>query len=107
MPNRIPLPPQNYLLDCFYYDPYTGILRWKSRPREHFKTQHAWLSWNTRYAGRPGSVCPDGYVRMGIGHRLHLAHRIISKLVTGHDPPLDIDHRDRNPTNNRWLNLKS
>lgn|ERR1700727_2841417 len=36
---RNELPPQDYLRECFEYDPETGILTWKRRPIEHFRTE--------------------------------------------------------------------
>jgi len=34
------------------------------------------------------------------------AHRVVWKLVTGEEPPTEIDHIDGNGLNNRWDNLR-
>lgn len=50
----------------------------------------------------------SGYkkIRVSIDNRNYLAHRIIWLLMTGKWPLNEIDHIDRNATNNRWLNLR-
>jgi hypothetical protein len=35
---------QNFLRECFNYDPETGSLKWRVRPRCHFKTLHAYIT---------------------------------------------------------------
>ena len=49
---RNPLPPADYLVACFTYDPVTGDMYWKHRPQEHFKNRNAWLGFTTTRAGR-------------------------------------------------------
>lgn len=97
------LPEQSYLRECFNYNPRTGELRWKKRPHTRC---------NTRFVGKPAgyrmlrSNSVGHYIAIGIDGGLWLAHRIIWKWVTGRDPPDEIDHRDRDGTNNRWRNLR-
>jgi hypothetical protein len=104
-----PLPSIEYLLECFAYDPETGALTWRSRPREHFGTERAWRACNARDAGAvAGSLNSDGYLRVGIDGALYRAHRIAYALATGTDPGagLHIDHRDGDRANNRIENLR-
>ena len=49
---RRTLPEQSYLRECFNYDPVTGLLRWRERPRAHFRRELDWKGWTKRYAGR-------------------------------------------------------
>jgi len=36
---------QEYLREAFDYDPKTGVLTWRKRPREHFNTDRGWKIW--------------------------------------------------------------
>lgn len=101
------LPPFDYLNECFRYDPETGFVYWKERPRKHFKSDRTWKIWNAKRAFKRAFVTSDGYhLQGGLDNVLWLSHRIIWKLVTGGDPVDLIDHKDRNPTNNRFENLR-
>lgn len=83
------------------YDPDSGVLRWKVRP------------------GIKSNVMPGdkaGYIRRTRGthcfmrikihkHEYQVSH-VIWCIVTGEWPSYEIDHRDTNSLNNRWLNLR-
>jgi hypothetical protein len=100
-----PLPDQNYLRECFAYDPMTGILTWKERPRRHFTGRYC--GWNKRHAGKPTSTRLNmGYQSVKIDHDRFLTHRIIWKWMTGKDPAEVLDHINRDTTDNRWANLR-
>lgn len=43
---RNTLPSVEYLLQCFVYDPDTGVLVWKDRPQGHFRDMRTWKWWN-------------------------------------------------------------
>jgi hypothetical protein len=78
------------------YDPETGVLTWKQSPR---------IGW----VGKPaGTRRPNGQIAIQIATRgrLYLAHRLIWLIMTGDWPPNQIDHRDLDPSNNRWTNLR-
>jgi hypothetical protein len=101
-----PLPEQTFLLECFNYNPEIGSLTWRRRPPSHFPNAATYEKWNTRHAGKPaGSLTASGHLRVGI-NRDYLAHRIIWKMVTGHDPIEEIDHRNLVRTDNRFVNLR-
>jgi hypothetical protein len=99
-----PLPDAEYLRQCLDYDPDTGVLTWRERPREHFPDERAWKIWNTKNAGKPAGTPRRRYV--GIHDHPRMIHRVIWKLVTGKEPPRQIDHRDQDFMNNRWNNLR-
>jgi HNH endonuclease len=110
MVKSIPMPETAYLRQCFAYDPYTGVLTWRVRPRNHFETDRGWRGTNSRQAGNAaGSIVrtvSETYIRVEIDGRSLAAHRVIYKLVWGKEPPADIDHHDGDGTNNRWKNLR-
>ena len=104
----ITLPSQEYLRQCFDYDPETGILRWRERPREHFRTDRGCLIFNWRFAGKAaGTLSKRGYVGVHLRGHPHsmMAHRIAWKMQTGDDTPL-VEHEDKDPSNNAWSNLR-
>lgn len=77
------------------YDPHTGILRWlvKARRRSFWKIA--------------GNICKrHGYVQVMIDGENYVAHRLIWRMVSGEWPTHQIDHKDLNRSNNRWLNLR-
>jgi len=108
---RLPLPSQKYLQDCFNYDPGTGVLRWKHRPRSHFTTDQAFISINARQvekiAGTPHyrKRFNNVVVELQIAGQTYIAARIIVKMILDIEPE-DADHEDGDATNNKWLNLR-
>ncbi|MDV2987056.1 UNVERIFIED_CONTAM: HNH endonuclease [Methylobacteriaceae bacterium AG10] len=98
-----------YLSECFIYDPGTGSLTWKARPRRHFNTDRGFVNTNARQAGRiAGSFGSNGYLAVRIDQRLIYAHRIAWVICNGRDIPsgMVIDHVDRDKSNNRIGNLR-
>jgi len=69
------------------------------------------LYWKKKVAkkvviGKPaGKTRRDGYVLIGFGGTLYLAHRIIFAMVNGFYPN-EVDHVDGNPSNNDPSNLR-
>jgi hypothetical protein len=104
----IKLPPIEYLHKCFDYNAETGVLRWKTRPKEQFHKARMWKMWNTRFAGQvAGSLHKTlGYRDISLDYQLYRAHRIIFKLMTGEEPPDNPDHKNRNRADNQWDNLR-
>jgi len=94
------------------YDAETGKLYWKPRPVEMFSdgrhtAAHSCAKWNAKHAGKEAFTSasggrPEGRI-FGRGFR---AHRVIWAIVTGEWPKEEIDHKDRNPLNNRFDNLR-
>lgn len=107
-----PLPPAEYLRQCFDYDPNAGILTWRERPRDHFATDRGWRTFNGgAHWKAAGQVLlrRDGAgscISVSINSQRYLAHRIIWAMVYGTEPTNLIDHRDGDGLNNRISNLR-
>lgn len=103
-----PLPSQRLLKRLLNYDARSGQLFWRLRPVWLFKRRQDWLTWNKRFAGKPALASKDsgGYNTGRIFDRPFKAHRVIWKWVYGVDP-LDVDHKNGMPGDDRLSNLRS
>lgn len=100
------MPSQEYLQECFNYDPSTGVLVWKYRPIQHFKDGHCAKAWNNKMAGKQVGVHrPDAGLSVTVNYKQMLVHRVIWKLCNGAEPGL-IDHKDGVRGNNKLDNLR-
>src|SRR6478736_3606728 len=101
------LPDAAYLRECLDYDPETGVLTWKPRPREHFRDDHDWHIWLSRFPGKPaGGISYYGYIQVALTGRIYRSHRIIWAMQTGSWPVAHMDHINRDRSDNRWVNLR-
>jgi hypothetical protein len=68
------------------------------------------FTWRTTGSGRKRKIAgykrPDGYVQIMIDGKRHLAHRLVFLHERGYLPENEIDHIDKNPSNNRIKNLR-
>jgi len=69
------------------YDPVTGIITRNGKPAGHRDAQR-------------------GYIRIMIAGKNVYAHRLAWFLMTGAWPKHGIDHINRDPSDNRWTNLR-
>ena len=60
----------------------------------------------TKNGERTGSVGSHGYLVVSCGGEVWLAHRLAFSLM-GFKPPEFVDHKDGDPLNNKWSNLRS
>lgn len=108
----LPLPPIEFLRECFSYDPATGEFVWKTRPKHHFHDDARCNNWNSIMAGKPAfqTRCGKGYLRCEVvyeGRRVRLgAARVAFKLMTGEEPEM-VDHINRQVDDNRFINLRA
>ncbi len=77
------------------YEPETGIFTWKVRTSNSVKVGDV--------AGGPDG---RGYLQISVQSRLYQAHRLAWLHVNGVWPKLNIDHINRNPSDNRLVNLR-
>lgn len=86
------------------YDPKTGVFLWKYRQDLVGPAR----AWNSRYAGRVAgnSSGKCGHVRITINSTSYLAQRLAWIIMTGQWPVHQVDHRDLNPQNNAFCNLR-
>jgi hypothetical protein len=81
--------------DCvFRYEPDTGLVLHRI---SHGRAQKDTVA---------GTKRPDGYSVIWFDGKLHLMHRLIWRIVTGSWPDKQIDHINRDRTDNRWCNLR-
>jgi hypothetical protein len=86
---------QSRLKELLIYDETTGLFTWiKNSGRKKLVGTTA------------GSANDAGYVYIGIDGRVYLAHRLAWLYMMGLWPDPEIDHKDTNPTNNRWKNIR-
>ena len=97
MPAAKPLPPLEVLEEWFDYDPQEGVIRWRKDPPR-----------KPGFAGKEAGRKSGNYrmIRCRSLGGCFLAHRVAFKLATGTEPPLELDHRDGNGSNNRLSNLR-
>ena len=105
------LPNVDYLNECFVYDSIKGLLLWKHRPSHHFPSDRGMNIFNRRFSGQyAGNTNSDGYYVVSLsyaGKRIeYKASRVIWKMHTGNDPFGEIDHRNRDRSDNHFDNLR-
>lgn len=74
-----------------YYNPKTGVWRWLTG----------------EFRGLPaGWLDRHGYRKIGIARQQYKASRLAVLYMTGHWPPGWVDHKDNDPANERWNNIR-
>lgn len=82
------------LVKLLAYNPSNGFFTWKQdRGR-------------IRLGATAGALRKDGYLQITIDHKLYLAHRLAWFYITGEWPINQIDHVNRNKSDNRLCNLR-
>lgn len=76
------------------YEPKTGNWFWVNPPAHCLKS------------GAKAGGNSHGYIRIKINAEQYAAHRLAWFYMTGKWPNKRIDHKNNNPTDNRWRNLR-
>lgn len=79
-----------------------AVLSYEAETGQFIRLQATLRSPAGSIAGTPHG---EGYSVIRVNGRLYLAHRLAWLWMTG-EWPTEIDHRDRNRSNNRWANLR-
>lgn len=64
--------------------------------------------WNTRFAGKKtGYLNTNGYIRVSLGpnSQEYYVHQIAFAIIEGYIPE-EVDHIDKDKSNNEWINLR-
>ena len=85
------------LLEVLHYSPETGVWTWVVSPK--FTT--------IKIGDRAGSQRKsDGYCKLDVDGTRYEAGPLIWFYMTGVWPTSKIDHKDKDPDNNRWVNIR-
>jgi hypothetical protein len=83
-------------LQCLEYFPQTGEWFWRDPPNH-----------NTRLFNKlAGNRRADGYLRIRIDGIAYYSSRLAFLWMLGRWPYDEVDHKDRDPSNDRWENLR-
>jgi hypothetical protein len=99
----MPYPTFERANELLRYDPESGKLFWRVDRRRVKAGDEA----GSIAASKSGGTLPYCRLEVGIDGTVYRAHRVIWLLVTGSLPSECIDHKDGDPLNNRWENLRT
>jgi len=90
---------QQRLKDLLEYDPETGQFRRVVATGRHGRWKINSVAGNLN--------CKLGYIQISIDGVLYYAHRLAWLYMNGKWPEHEIDHKDLDRANNRWVNLRA
>jgi hypothetical protein len=84
-----------YLKTILHYDPETNKWTWRQP-----------ISKRGKAGNMAGHVDRDGWHIIRINRQKYFGHRLAYFYMTGKWPEEEVDHKNRNPEDNRWSNLR-
>ena len=86
------------LKEVLAYNPDTGIFIWQEA-----------IAVCIEVGTVAGCYDADGYILIRVFNKMYKAHRLAFAFMTDTflDAELDVDHINRNPSDNRWINLRA
>ena len=87
-------PPREMLMEHLRYDPETGLFWWRLRAPKRKLNRSV------------GGVTKKGHVVIRCFDLYLRANRLAWLFMTGEWPSRQVDHKNRNPSDNRWSNLR-
>lgn len=79
------------------YDPNSGVFTWRKTLGQRAQAGNVILGADNGY----------GYIRIAVKGKNYMAHRLAWAYMLGRWPEDIVDHRDRDRSNNRWINLRA
>lgn len=86
-----------HVRSIFTYSKKDGLLRWRFP---------AGMGGKIPAGSVAGGIHPEGYRQVSVNGKTYRVSRIIWLYVTGKWPKGQLDHKDRNPGNDKWSNLR-
>ena len=87
---------QKRLKELLHYNPEDGTFIWLKPPK-----RKPYL-----FRKPAGTFRPNSYIYIKVEGRLYGAHRLAFLWMTGKWPQKEVDHINRDPSDNRWENLR-
>jgi len=88
---------QEELKKILDYDPETGVFTWKKHPSKAARVKEGEVA---------GWVDSKGYISIRVLDKTYKAHRLAFLWMEGYTPEHDVDHINRDRSDNRWVNLR-
>lgn len=83
------------IMDVIKYNPSTGLFMWKKRPNS--RCHEGWFA---------GSKCSAGYTQVCVFGNRMTGHQVAWLIYYGSVPRYEIDHKNRDKSDNRISNLR-
>lgn len=87
------------LREVIHYDALSGAMTWRAKTNARSTT--------IQIGAKVGWVNTQGYLQVRIDGICYLLSRLAVLYVTGEWPADEVDHKDLNPLNNAWSNLRA